>query len=208
MAVVDVNEENRKLAWYPLRAPFDGTVIDKHLSLGESVKDDSEVFVIADLSTVWAQLQVHRKDLPLISKGQTVTISAGSGIPDVTGVVDYVAPVIDPATRTAEVRVVLDNTSGTLRPGLFVTASVMAGGSHTGTVIAKSAIQYMDDKPCVFVYDGHCYTKRDVVLGKSNGQDAEVLSGLEQGELIVTEGSFHLKAESEKGEMGGHGHAH
>ncbi len=209
MAVVDVNEENRKLAWYPLRVPFDGTVIEKHLSLGESVKDDSEVFVIADLSTVWAQLQVHRKDLPLISKGQAVTISAGSGIPDVTGVVDYVAPVIDPTTRTAEVRVVLDNTSGELRPGLFVSASVMAGGSHSAAVVAKSAIQYMDDKPCVFVYDGHCYTKRDVVLGKSDGPDIEVLSGLEQGELIVTGGSFHLKAESEKGEMGGgHGHAH
>jgi len=207
--VVDVNEENRKLAWYPLRAPFDGTVIQKHLSLGESVKDDSDVFVVADLSTVWAQLQVHRKDLPLIRKGQQVTISAGAGIPEVRGVIDYVAPLIDQTTRTAEVRVVLNNSSGALRPGLFVTGSVMAGGSHAGTVVAKSSIQYLGDKPCVFVYDGHSYARRDIVLGKSDRQNVEILSGLEQGELIVTEGSFHLKAESEKGEMGGgHGHAH
>lgn len=209
MAVVDVNEENRKLAWYPLRAPFDGVVISKHLSLGESVKDDADVFVIVDLSTVWSELRVHHKDLSLIGKGQPVTISLGSNVPQVRGVVDYVAPVIDPTTRTAEVRVVLDNTSGRLRPGLFVTASVMAGGSHTAAVLPKSAIQYIDDRPCVFVYDGHCYTKRDVVPGKSDGQDIEILSGLKQGELVVTEGSFHLKAESEKGEMaGGHGHAH
>lgn len=207
--VVDVNEENRKLAWYPLRAPFDGTVIQKHLSLGESAKDDSDVFVVADLSTVWAQLQVHRKDLPLISKGRQVTIATGSGIPEVRGVIDYVAPLIDPATRTAEVRVVLDNSSGALRPGLFVTGSIMAGDSHVGTVVAKSSVQYVGDRPCVFVYDGHAYTRREIVLGKADGQNVEVLSGIEQGELIVTEGSFHLKAEIEKGEAGcGHGHAH
>ncbi len=209
MPDVDVEMENRKIAWHPLRAPFDGVVVEKHLSLGEAVKNDSEVFVVADLSTVWVELQVHRKDLPFVAKGREVTIDPGFGGERTEGHIEYVAPVVDPATRTALVRVVLDNESGQLRPGLFVTGIIDGRSTPAKTVVEKTAVQYVDDQPCVFVWDGHAYTQRPVQLGRADEEHVEIVSGLQPGERVVTQGSFYVKAESEKGAAGGgHGHAH
>jgi len=109
---LDGSAVNERLAWYPLRAPFKGTLIDKHITLGEVVKDDAGIFVLADLSTVWVDLRVHLKDLPFLKKGQPVTMTAGPGVPEASGVIEYLDPVIDPRTRTALARVILPNPTG------------------------------------------------------------------------------------------------
>ncbi len=199
---------NERLAWYPLRAPFDGTVITRHLSLGEFVKDDADAFLIADLSTVWVDFRVHERDLPTIRLGQTILVHDGRSL--IEGVLTYLAPVVGDETRTALARVVLPNPSGGLRPGTFVSGTVIRDPAEAALVVEKSAIQYIDDQPCVFVYDGHAFDKRYVILGKTDGQRIEITAGLQPGENVVTKNAFRIKAETEKSKtaLSGHGHVH
>ena len=211
LTVTDLRITNEKLAWYPIRAPFDGTIIQKNITLGKVVKDDADVFVVADLNTVWVDLQVHQKDAGLIRKGQKVIISAKSSVPETKGVIDYVDPVIDEKTRTALARVVLDNTLRQLRPGTFITANVLVQKRNAELMVAKSSLQDVDDKTCVFVQNEQGFEARPVTLGWSNDECVEIVSGLRPGEKIVTKNSFRLKAELEKtagGGHAGHGHAH
>jgi RND family efflux transporter MFP subunit len=205
----DLTVAEERLAWYPLRAPFAGTIIRKHITLGEMVKGDSEVFVVADLSSVWVDLNVYQKDLVLVKRGQKATISAKAGVPETDGVIGYVGPVIDEKTRTAAARMVLDNTSGQLRPGTFVTADVVVEEHAAEVVVARSVLQDVDNKTCVFVQDEHGFEPRTVTIGRSNDKYVEIVAGLTPGDRIVTRNSFRLKAELEKGGDGGHaGHGH
>jgi len=205
------SEPAELLTTFKITAPFNCTVIQKHISLGEVVKDDADIFVVADLDTVWVDLQVHRKDVGFIRKGQKVIIPAKSSVPETKGVIGYVAPVIDEKTRTALARVVLDNTSGLLRPGTFITANVLVKKLNAEVVVAKSILQYVDDKTCVFIKNEYGFEARPVTIGRSNEKEVEIVSGLRAGETIVTKNSFRLKAELERaagGDLAGHGHAH
>jgi len=205
------SEPARLLTTFEITAPFNGTVIQKHITLGEVVKYDTDIFVVADLDTVWVDLQVHQKDVGLIKKGQEVIISAKSSVPETKGVIDYVDPVIDEKTRTALARVVLDNTSRRLRPGTFITANVLVDNRNAKLVVSKDILQDVDDKTCIFIKSEHGFEARPVTMGRSNERKVEIISGLSPGETIVTKNSFRLKAELEKAAGGGHaghGHAH
>ena len=204
-------EQESQFTKFDITAPFDGTVINKHITLGEVVGSDTDVFVVADLDTVWVDLQVHQKDVGLIKKGQTVIISAKSSVPETKGAIDYVAPVIDEKTRTALARVVLDNTSRRLRPGTFITANVLVENRNAKLVVSKDILQDVDDKTCIFIKSEHGFEARPVTIGRSNERKVEIVTGLRAGETIVTKNSFRLKAELEKtagGGHAGHGHAH
>ena len=208
-ALAKSSDENEKLAWHPLRAPFDGTVIDKHITLGEVVGDDADVFVIADLSSVWVDLHVYPKDLMKIKKGQKVIISAGQMIPDAEGVISYVGPVVGIASRTALARVVLPNSTGIFRPGLFVTAKVAIDNVEANVTVPKDAVQTLDGKKCVFIKDEHGFEPAFVNLGQSNTGLVQVTSGLDPGRQYVTKGAFELKAiivTSTLDSHAGHGH--
>jgi cobalt-zinc-cadmium efflux system membrane fusion protein len=192
---------------YEIKAPFGGTVIEKHITLGEALKDDTEAFVVADLSTVWADIQVYQKDLPLIRKGQQVLITAGHGIPDVTGAISWVGPVVGEATRTATARIVLANPLGVLRPGLFVTARILTDSDPVALLVPKSALQTVEDRTVVFVRDEDGFEPRPVRIGRENATQVEILSGLEAGQIYASKGAFTLKAQLAKGAFGdGHNH--
>jgi cobalt-zinc-cadmium efflux system membrane fusion protein len=196
------------LTRFEVIAPFEGTIIQKHITLGEVIKDDTEIFVVADLRTVWVDLIVHQKDLAVIKKGQKAAISAQS-CPETEGVIGYVGPVIDEKTRTALARIVLDNASGQLRPGTFITANVLVKKRNAEVVVAKSVLQDLDDKATVFIQDEHGFKPRLVTVGWSNDEYVEITSGLKPGEKVVTKNSFRLKAELQKDAGGGHaGHGH
>jgi len=204
-----VRESEEKLAWYPLRAPFDGTVIEKHLTLGEKHGDDSGAFTVADLTSVWVDVSVYQKDLPYVGKGMSITISGGDGMPSVEGVVAYVAPVVDDKTRTALARVVLANPGGTLRPGLFITAHITVGQEAAAVVVEKSAVQKLGEQPIVFVDASEGFEPTPVTLGRSNESHVEILAGLAAGQRYVTHGAFELKAKIVTSGLGAHaGHGH
>ena len=192
---------------YEIRAPFAGTIIEKHLPLGENVNADSAVFTIADLSTVWVDINVYQKDLPKIRKGQKVVIEAGHDIPAATGTIAWLGPLVGEATRTAKARVILPNPKGELRPGLFVTARVAVANSPAGVVVPKSALQSFEERPVVFVRTPEGFEPQPVETGRQNVTQVEILSGLKPGQTYVSEGAFTLKAQLSKGAFGdGHNH--
>jgi len=205
---VDLLRTEEKLAWYPLRAPLDGTVIEKHLTLGEKQDDDAAAFTIADLSTVWVHLTVYQKDLSHIRRGQPVTITFGHDIPDAQGVIEYVSPLVEEQTRTATARVVLENPHGEWRPGLFVEARVQISRMQASIRIPRTALLTMEDETVVFVESEDGFRPRGVEVGRSDENHAEITSGLAVGERYVSAGTFSLKAELVKESFAGGGHSH
>src|SRR5471030_1985495 len=110
-----------------LRAPFDGVVMEKHLALGEAVKEDAAVFTISDLSGVWAEIAVPPKDLALVRVGQTLVVKASAFEAQASGKITYVGSLLGEQTRTAKARVALANPDRAWRPGLFVSVDVLSG---------------------------------------------------------------------------------
>ena len=192
---------------HEMTAPFNGSVIQKHISVGEALEGNSEAFVIADLDTVWVDLQIYQKDLIIIRKGQQVTIQVGHGIPDARGVIDFVGPILGEETRTALARVVLNNKEGVYRPGMFVTARVAVSKTPVSLAIAKTALQNHEGETTVFVETPEGFELRPVTVGRQNTVNIEILEGLKPGETYVSEGTFTLKAQLSKGAFGdGHNH--
>ena len=205
--VLAVIESNESLAEYEIKSLIDGTVIEKHFSLGEVVEGTDHDFVIADLSHVWAMLQLYQKDLPYVKTGQKVILSAGPDMPEIKARINYLSPIIDEGTRTAEVRVVLDNPKGLWKPGLFITGLVATSSNNVDLIIPKTALETIDDQTVVFVKYGDEFEARNVSIGKTNHINVEIIDGLKAGDIYVSKGGFTLKSEIQKGEIGeGHGH--
>jgi cobalt-zinc-cadmium efflux system membrane fusion protein len=194
-------------ASFETRAPLAGTVIGKHLTLGEHVKADAEVFTIADLSSVWADINVYQKDLVKIRKGQKAVIEIGHGIPAASGTVGWIGHQVDETTRTAKTRITLPNKDGSLRPGLFLTAKIAVGTAAAGILAPKSALLPFEGKTAVFVRTEEGFVPRTVAIGQQNETSAEILAGLAAGETYVSQGAFTLKAQLAKASFGdGHNH--
>jgi len=192
---------------YEIIAPFDGVVVAKHITLGEYLNDDAEVFSVADLRSVWVMLTVYQKDLPYIKMAQPVRVTAREGAQQGLGAISYISPVIDEETRTATARVVLRNADGRWRPGLFVNGAVETQKLRAPVLIAKTALQRVEDRLSVFVLDEDGFEPHPVTLGRANETHVEVVAGLAPGQRYVTQGAFTLKAQLEKATFGD-GHAH
>ena len=195
---------------FEIVAPFDGTVIERHITLGEVLKDETAVFQIADLSSVWVNVSVYQKDLQSIRKGQVVSISTGhDGNPakDPTKAeIEFVSPLVKEETRTALARVTLPNRSGTWRPGTFVNVKVMVEEFSVPVMIPRSAIQTVEGKTIVFVQEKDGFEARPVKVGRATDDQVEILSGLSSGEPFVAKGVFALKSELKKETLQDHGH--
>jgi len=193
------------LATFPLEAAFAGTVIDRHVTPGEVVSPERAAFIVADLSTVWVEIDVYQRALDRVRVGGPVEITAGRGGESVEGIVSYVSPVVDQATRTARARVVLANPHGRWRPGSFVTALVH-DPSDAAVVVPRRAVHRLGGEPVVFVVSGDHFTPRVVTLGRVGRSRVAIAQGLEPGERYADEGSFLVKAEIAKGEGAEHEH--
>jgi cobalt-zinc-cadmium efflux system membrane fusion protein len=201
-------EDEANLTRFAVTAPFDGTIIQKHITLGEFLEANADVFLIADLSSVWVDINVNKKDLPRVKAGQQVTISAQDGIPPVTGAIAFVAPVVGSETRTTTARVILPNPDGLWRPGLFINATIDVDRNDAPVVIDKKAIVTIEEQPRVFVKNGEGFIAKPVQTGLTDGTRIEVVSGLGAGDVYASEGAYTLKAEMEKSELAEEGHAH
>ncbi len=204
LAAVGAGPTSGPLNRFDIRAPFAGTVVEKHITQGEAVRDDARIFTVADLTTVWAEFAVSAQDLPKVAVGQKVIVSSTAFDGKVEGVVSYVGSLLGEATRTAKARVTLNNPDGAWRPGLFVTVSVVADRKAALTVRAE-AVQTIDGKPTVFVARTGGFDARPVRLGHSDGATVEILEGLSPGDPYAATNAFVLKADL--GKAGAeHGH--
>jgi len=192
---------------YRLTAPFDGTIIDRHITIGETVDSGSPVFTVADLETVWIDLSVYQRDIGAVRAGQTAHVVTEHG-EEAELEIDFVQPLVGEDTRTATARIVAPNTDHIWHPGCFVTAAVTTSLVSARVVVPASAVIRMEDgDEVIFIETGKGFEPRLVELGRRSEDGIEVVSGIEPGERYVAEGGFSLKAELGKDAFGdGHGH--
>jgi cobalt-zinc-cadmium efflux system membrane fusion protein len=183
------------LTRYEIRAPIDGVVIEKHLAIGEAVKEDASIFTIADLSTVWAEMTIYPKDLGSVKLGQKVTVRASALNAEAEGRVSYVGSLIGEQTRSAKARVTLPNPERSWRPGLFVSVDLVQDETEVPVAVSVDAIQTLREAKVVFGSFGEFFEARPVELGRSDGKTVEVLSGLAPGTPYAATNSFVLKAD-------------
>lgn len=200
--VLAIVESNESLSAYEVRSLIAGTVIEKHITLGEFVRDDADVFVVADLSTVWVQVSVYARDVGLVKRGQKAALSVVGDGPTGTGTIDYVAPALGEATRAATARVVLRNPGLAWRPGMFVTARVVIDEATANVAVPHGTVQRFEGNDVVFVEHEGAFEPRPVRLGRSDGAWTEVTSGVDSGDRYVSSGAFVLKSELMKSEAG------
>ncbi|MEI8181661.1 MAG: efflux RND transporter periplasmic adaptor subunit [Desulfomonile sp.] len=186
------------LTRYEVHAPFDGVVIKKHMSVGEWVSEKSDILVIADLSTVWVEIIVYVRDLETVRVSQKAFVKADASDLEAVGVVSYIGPLVGEESRTARARVVIPNSDGRWRPGLFVTVKLVEDTVLAPVSVAADAVQTVEGRSVVFVQCGDHFESRPVELGRSDGKHVAVTKGLAQGEKYASANSFILKAELSK----------
>lgn len=184
---------------YEIRAPFDGTVVEKHLGLGEAVREDANAFLISDLSSVWAEIIVSPKDMQVVRVGEKVVVQATALSASAEGKISYVGSLIGEQSRTAKAHVVLPNTGEIWRPGLFVNVEVVSDEAQVPVAVAADAIQTVDGKNVVFVRVPGGFAAQEVTLGRASGKFVEIKSGIDAGTEYAATGSFAIKAELGKG---------
>ena len=184
-----------------VRAPIDGTVVEKLISDGQLLQAGSTAcFTIADLSTMWVLANVFANDLPDVSVGEPVDILTDVRRAPVPGKVDYIASLADPGTKAVQVRVVAPNPNQALRRDMFVRVQIKSAAEHRGYLVPVSAVM-RDDQNLPFVFiaaPNNAFSRRRIDLGSRVGDQYEVTGGLKAGDQVVTEGALFLQfAESQ-----------
>ncbi|MBF2095835.1 MAG: efflux RND transporter periplasmic adaptor subunit [Synechococcales cyanobacterium K44_A2020_017] len=186
-----------------IRAPIAGTIADRNVTLGQSAQDAGAVLMtIVDNRTVLATANIHEKDLSQVSPGQRVRITVSS-LPDqiFAGQITTVGSVVDGETRVVPMQAELDNADGTLKPGMFASLEVLTESTPEAVMsIPQSAVVEANGQPLVFVRNGNAFEPVDVALGRTAGDQVEVLSGLFEGDEVVTQRANQLYAQSLRGE--------
>lgn len=201
-----VNVPDADLTGFVLFAPMGGVVVERHLVQGEAVPSDREAFVIADVSSVWVNISIYSHDLAQVAAGQGVIIKSETGL-TANGRIEHVTPGVSEQTRTATARVILDTPSRRFRPGMFVNATIDVTQTRVAARVPKSALYIENGKEVVFVAKDGVFRPRQLTIGRRNEYFVEVISGLEPGERIATQGSFVIKSQLSK-ESFGDGHNH
>ncbi|MDH5446214.1 MAG: efflux RND transporter periplasmic adaptor subunit [Gammaproteobacteria bacterium] len=190
-------ESNTSLHGYKLKAPISGVIIKRDIQIGEA-SGNEPLFVIADLSDVWVELDVFASYLDEIKTGQSVVVETLEGKALQSGKIDWVSPLTSHASQSVRVRATLNNKSGKLRPGQYVRGRVTVIEETIPLAVRQSAIQSFRDFQVVYAKVNDTYEVRMLELGRSNSDWVEVLSGIEPGTEYVTENSYLLKADIEK----------
>ena len=180
---------------------YGGTVLERKVEEGDYVSTGTALYHLADLSQVWVQIDAYESDLPHLRVGQPVTVEVSS-LPDerLEGKVAFIDPVVDARTRTARVRVEIDNEHGELRPGMFAEAVIDSelGYEQSHLVVPTSAVLFTGRRSVVYVaVPGRpgTYALREVRLGPKAGPVYPVLAGLSEGERVVSHGAFVVDAD-------------
>jgi membrane fusion protein, heavy metal efflux system len=207
-----LQDAEKDLTYYELRAPAAGIIIEKHAVHGEVLETNTRSFTIADLSKVWVNLTVYQKDLPFIHQGQQVLISSRFGLTDhevtASSTISWLSPTLNEKTRSATARVIIDNSENHWRPGLFVSGKVAIEKKQAEIVIPLTALQTVEGQTIVFIqHEDGGFEPQPVQTGRRDFQQVEIIQGLKPGQTYVSQNAFSLKAQLQKSEFG-EGHSH
>ena len=183
-----------------IRAPIAGRVIERLVNIGQPVTAETQIYVLADLSVVEADLAIPLSSLASIRPGQPVTLSTPDGR-RVEGQVSIISAIVTPETRTGHVVASFKNADFALNPGVLVNAEIALAQAPVGMLIPRIAIQTIHNEPTVFVKVADGFEKRIVETGDGDDAAVEIIKGLKPGEIIAVANSFVLKAEAGKNEI-------
>ena len=189
-----------------ITAPNAGSVITRSINPGQVLAVGQEMFIVADLSTVWVIADLYEKDFASVRVGSEATVVVPPTGRQMRGRVSYIDPRVDVGTRTAKVRVEVPNADGSLRLGMFVDVRFSGTTAGKGIIIPRTAVQSIGERAVVYVVadgDATRFVERTVKLGPPSGDFVEVIQGVKPGEGVVTEGSFFLRAEAARTRSGG-----
>lgn len=188
---------------FSVYAPFAGTVIEKHAILGELAQPDKQIFIVADLSSLWIEANLFEKDLARVRVGAPATVSVSAYPGEVfKGRLTYISSTVDKETRAVPARVEVPNLDGRLKPEMFATASIDTAATTKALFLPQEAVLLVNGQPTVFVQEAGGFEPRAVELGDKVGGRVVAKSGLKEGESIVTSGAYALKARLLKSQIG------
>jgi len=187
---------------FPVYATVSGTVSEKLVEQGDYIKQGQPLLKIANLNTVWANFDVYENQINLFKKGQEISITTNTNTNTNAAIkakVDFIDPVLDTRTRTLKLRVVLNNRNNTFKPGMFVEGKIKGITSSKEKIltIPSSAVLWTGERSVVYVKtdpDQPIFEMRKITLGNQIGDNYEVLGGLNNGDEIVTNGTFTVDA--------------
>ncbi len=189
----------------PIKAPASGIVLSRNVTTGTVVAPANELFVISDLSLLWMIAAVNEENLPKLRAGLPVSVfvQAYPGHP-FRGRITRVGEELDPTTRTIKARVELPNQNGRLKPEMYATAEIEAGGTQAAIFVPQAALQEVGGQSVVFVRRApDRFEVRPVEIGRTLDGSLEVTRGLSDGEAVVSRGSFLLRSQMLKSTLGG-----
>jgi cobalt-zinc-cadmium efflux system membrane fusion protein len=198
-------EDDHQLASFtgrvPIPAPIGGSIIERKVTEGQFVQSDSTpIITVADLSTVWVVGDLFERDLHLVTVGQSAAITTAA-YPGVRfrGRVNYISEAIDPATRTAKVRISVPNPAGRLKPEMFATVSLGVAASERVVMLASRAIFMEEGKTFAYVEAGAGrFVRRPIDVAPGEGAERRILNGLRAGDRVVVDGAILLRQEENK----------
>lgn len=193
--VLAVVESNQGLQTYEIRAPFGGTVIRRDVAPGEFSGDGKVVYEIADLATVWVDLNFHPEDARRLRVGQTAKLEVAGGVVAGEGRIVFISPIAGEDTQMLVARAEVANPSGEWRPGLFASAEIAVEEAAVPVAVHATALQTFRDWTVVFLNDGTLFQAMPVEVGRRDAHSVEILAGVEAGQRYVAEGSFIVKAD-------------
>ena len=189
-------QSNESLQNYTVQAPIGGLIVVRNVQVGEATGQEP-MFVIADLSEVWVELDVFGRDLEKVLAGQAVDIETFDGY-RVLGEIDWISPLSAHASQSVRARVRLDNPEGRLRPGQFVRGRVTIAEHAVPLALRLSALQRIRDAEVIFARFGDLYEMRMPETGRRDNEWVAVLGGVTPGTEYVTDNSYLIKADIEK----------
>jgi membrane fusion protein, heavy metal efflux system len=183
-------------------APIDGVLTERGANVGLNVDPATKLFTVVDLSSVWVVADVYEKDFSRVRVGTEAAINT-SARPDLTvrGRVSYIDPQVSTETRTAKVRVEVPNPKGDLRLGMYADVVVAGVSGASMPRVPRSAVQNVGDRTVIYLakpQEAGRFIEREVHLGQISAGEVDVISGIEPGDVVVTEGSFFVRAERER----------
>ena len=192
-SILRLQTSHKLNADYPIVSSIGGTVLERKVTIGQIVQPAELAFLVADLTNVWILADVPEENAGKLRKGMPVVVKIPS-LPgeEIRGQLSYVAPTVDSATRTVQVRMDLANPHGVYKPAMLAGVTFVGSGEQKLT-IPSTALVREDNKDYLFVQIApNKYLLREVALGAESGDDRVLESGVSPGEKIVLEGAFHL----------------
>lgn len=192
-------ESNESLQAYPVVSPLDGVILGRNTNIGDVAETDS-MFVIADLSQLWAEFFIFSRDVEWIKPGQKIDIKSLTDETSTEAILSSLLPTAESSSQTVVARVTIDNPDNTWRAGMTVRGDVVLSEREVPLAVKTTAIQHQEGGTVVYVQKGDTYEMRKVDTGQSDREWTEILSGLELGEAYVAANSFIVKADIAKSE--------